>query len=714
MNYLVTGGTGFIGRYVIRELLRQPGAVIHAVVRDGSKQKMASIRRELGADTDKLRLLPGDITLPGLGLTETDQHRLTGRIDHLFHLAALYDLSAPAEHQQKTNVNGTRHALEAASNLKAGCFHHVSSIAVAGQYPATFTEAMFAEAGPLENPYFLTKHLSEKCVREEAGVPWRIYRPSMVVGDSNTGEMDKLDGPYYLFQLLEVLARYLPPNMPLPGIEGGQFNIVPVDYVASALVHIAHKPGYDGQCFHLTDSRHYRLGELLDLVSQQDSRLPSFPAHIPNGLLNLLPKKALPAFANLSWVKKLMHRWNIAPEALHYITNATTYDRVHTASALSDSSIVPPALPEYMPALWSYWKQQLSPRAHPQAPDVATAKQQEVLFRRPEVKPYFRRARDHWKWNTQSVLQPEKALRERVNGKVVLLTGASSGIGEKVAHRLAEAGAIVLLVARSRDKLDAIASAIRAQNGKAFVYPADLSDGDDCDRVCECILAEHQHIDILINNAGRSIRRSVKFSLERFHDYERTMRLNYFGSVRMILNCLPGMLARGDGHIINVSTVGVQANPARFSAYLGSKWALEGWSWAAANELAHTGVTVSTINYPLVRTPMIAPTKIYKYTPAMSPEKAVDWMLDMIITRNKRKVGPMGLGALAMYYALPKTSESIVNFMYQMVYEAPPGDRAPARKARRLTTARRAARHNQSLKGTEDSPEKAPELLNGH
>ncbi len=308
-------------------------------------------------------------------------------------------------------------------------------------------------------------------------------------------------------------------------------------------------------------------------------------------------------------------------------------------------------------------------------------KADKVYFRKPKLKPYLDRARDHWKWNAKSILQQKQALKERVGGKTVLLTGASSGIGEQVAEQLARAGARLLLVARSRDKLEQIADNIHKKGGSAFVYTADLANGEEVDALCRQVIGNHGGVDILINNAGRSIRRSIKFSFERFHDYERTMQLNYFGSIRMAMNLLPGMLERGDGHIINVSTVGIQANPARFSAYLGSKWALEGWSWVAANELAHTGVTVSTINYPLVRTPMIAPTKVYDYTPAMSPEKAVDWMLDMIITRNKRKVGPLALGALAMYYMLPKTSETVVNASYQVIYEAPPAERQASPKA---------------------------------
>ncbi|MCG8393432.1 MAG: SDR family NAD(P)-dependent oxidoreductase [Pseudomonadales bacterium] len=298
----------------------------------------------------------------------------------------------------------------------------------------------------------------------------------------------------------------------------------------------------------------------------------------------------------------------------------------------------------------------------------------ELKFRVPRVQPYFSRLKNHWTWTAKSLLTPSQALRERVQGKVILLTGASSGIGEQVADKLADAGAILLLVARNRDKLEMIASAIQQRGGQAFVYPGDLSDLETCDRICEQALQDHGRVDILINNAGRSIRRSIKFTYHRFHDYERTLQLNYLASIRLAMNLLPGMEARDEGHIINVSTVGVQANPARFSAYLASKWALEGWTWVAANEFAHTGVRFSSLNYPLVRTPMIAPTKIYRYMPVMSPETAVNWMLDIIITQNKRKLGIFGKGALAMYYLLPKTSESIVNLSYQSVFEEPPAN----------------------------------------
>lgn len=319
----------------------------------------------------------------------------------------------------------------------------------------------------------------------------------------------------------------------------------------------------------------------------------------------------------------------------------------------------------------------------------------DLKWRLPTVMPYFQRLLAHWYWNLKGLFMPGRALAERVNGKVVLLTGASAGIGELAARRLAGAGATVLLIARSKDKLEAMAQEIRAGGGKAYAYAANLAVMEDCDRVCAEVLHDHGRVDILINNAGRSIRRSVKYAFDRFHDYERTMQLNYFGAIRMAMNILPSMLVRNEGHIINVSTIGVQANPARFSAYLGSKWALEGWSWVAANEFAHTGIRISTLNYPLVRTQMIAPTKIYRYTPGiLKPEKAMDWMMSIIITRNKRKATPLGYFSLLMYYVLPKTAESAVNFLYQMVHEPPPPSYEEIKKKydpERLERARREA-----------------------
>ena len=291
----------------------------------------------------------------------------------------------------------------------------------------------------------------------------------------------------------------------------------------------------------------------------------------------------------------------------------------------------------------------------------------DIEWQRPDLRPHIKRisAAAGWRWRQR--FSPRGALRRRVAGQVVLITGASSGIGAGLSHRLARAGATVLLVARSIEKLQDTVDDIRADGGRAHAYRCDLADLDSCDRLCEQVLAEHGGVDILVNNAGRSIRRSVMHSLDRFHDYQRTMQLNYFGAIRLAMNLIPAMQARGQGHVINVSTMGVQSAPARFSAYLGSKSALEGWTLAAQNELVHTGVEFTLMNYPLVRTPMIAPTAIYRYVPAMSEERAVDWLCEAIVTRPKRKVPAFGLASQVMYQVLPKTSELIVNTSFQLL-----------------------------------------------
>ncbi|HIK74036.1 MAG: SDR family NAD(P)-dependent oxidoreductase [Alcanivorax sp.] len=295
----------------------------------------------------------------------------------------------------------------------------------------------------------------------------------------------------------------------------------------------------------------------------------------------------------------------------------------------------------------------------------------DIEWQRPDLRPHIKRisAAAGWRWRQR--FSPRGALRRRVAGQVVLITGASSGIGAGLSHRLARAGATVLLVARSIEKLQDTVDDIRADGGRAHAYRCDLADLDSCDRLCEQVLAEHGGVDILVNNAGRSIRRSVMHSLDRFHDYQRTMQLNYFGAIRLAMNLIPAMQARGQGHVINVSTMGVQSAPARFSAYLGSKSALEGWTLAAQNELVHTGVEFTLMNYPLVRTPMIAPTAIYRYVPAMSEERAVDWLCEAIVTRPKRKVPAFGLASQVMYQVLPKTSELIVNTTFQLLRDKP-------------------------------------------
>jgi len=297
MNYFVTGATGFIGRNLVDRLLQREGT-IYALVRAGSRGRLEELRTAWGADGARVVPISGDLSQPSLGVSEEDLVTLRGAVDHFFHLAAIYDMAAGAEAQEVANVEGTRHAVELAGAIEAGCFHQVSSIAAAGLYKGTWTEDMFDEAEDLDtHPYFRTKHESERVVRETSSRPWRVYRPGIVVGDSRTGAIDKVDGPYYMFKLLQQARRVLPSWLPTVGVEGGEINIVPVDYVAAAIDHIAHEPGLDGRAFHLTDPRAKTAGEVLNIFARA-ADAPRAAVQLDSGLTepvaNLARRAALP------------------------------------------------------------------------------------------------------------------------------------------------------------------------------------------------------------------------------------------------------------------------------------------------------------------------------------------------------------------------------------------------------------------------------------
>lgn len=260
----------------------------------------------------------------------------------------------------------------------------------------------------------------------------------------------------------------------------------------------------------------------------------------------------------------------------------------------------------------------------------------------------------------------EKLLHKRVEGKIVLVTGASSGIGLTTAHKLADAGAHVLLLARTQETLDAVKTDIVARGGQASVYACDLNDLEAIDRVSAQILADIGHIDILINNAGRSIRRAVHESFDRFHDFERTMQLNYFGSVRLIMNLLPKMMLRRQGHIVNISSIGVLANATRFSAYVASKAALDAFSRCLSAEVHSHNIAISSIYMPLVRTPMIAPTKMYNYVPTLSPEQAADLVAYAVIKRPKKIATSLGYLASMTYAVAPDVNNKLMSIGFNL------------------------------------------------
>ncbi|ENU33330.1 fatty acyl-CoA reductase [Acinetobacter sp. CIP 102143] len=280
----------------------------------------------------------------------------------------------------------------------------------------------------------------------------------------------------------------------------------------------------------------------------------------------------------------------------------------------------------------------------------------------------------------------KKLFQQKVNGKTIIVTGASSGIGLTVSKYLAQAGAHVLLLARTKDKLDEVKAEIEAEGGKASVFPCDLNDMESIDAVSKEILASVDHIDILINNAGRSIRRAVHESIDRFHDFERTMQLNYFGAVRLVLNLLPHMMQRKDGQIINISSIGVLANATRFSAYVASKAALDAFSRCLSAEVHSHKIAITSIYMPLVRTPMIAPTKMYKYVPTLSPEEAADLIATAIVKRPKKIATNLGRIASITYTIAP----DINNILMSIGFNLFPSSTASIGEQEKLTIIQRA------------------------
>jgi short-subunit dehydrogenase len=265
-----------------------------------------------------------------------------------------------------------------------------------------------------------------------------------------------------------------------------------------------------------------------------------------------------------------------------------------------------------------------------------------------------------------------RSLKDAVAGRNVMITGASSGIGKAAALEIGEAGGTMLLVARRADQLQEVADEIVDHGGVAYVHRCDLSDMDDIDRMAAEVLDQHETVDVLVNNAGKSIRRSVDRAYDRFHDYQRTMQLNYFAAVKLILDLLPTMRGRQSGHIVNISTIGLQMNTPRFSAYVASKAALDAFSRSIGPEIIDDGVHITTVFMPLVRTPMIAPTKIYDRFPTLSPEDAGHIIAEAIRKRPKRIATTLGSLGQLTYAIAPGAQDLVVNRAYHLI---PEGDK---------------------------------------
>jgi NAD(P)-dependent dehydrogenase (short-subunit alcohol dehydrogenase family) len=684
MSYFVTGATGFIGRNLVELLLEREGT-IYVLVREGSKGRLEELRNRWGVDAQRVVGIVGDLAQPSLGISEEDTERLRGQIDHLFHLAAIYDMTADAASQNVANIEGTRHMVEFAEDVEAGRVHMVSSIAAAGLYKGVWREDMFEEAENLDNhPYFRTKHDSEGIVRTECTRPWRVYRPGIVVGNSETGEMDKIDGPYYFFKLIRRLRGTVPEWVPMPGIEGREINLVPVDFVARAMDHIAHLDGLDGRAFHLTDPNPKTAGEVIDIFARA-AHAPQSSVRLPAGLVDLAApflKTAASVPPSDIVIDRVLADFGVPRSVLTYVNYPTQFDSRGAQAALAGTDIRVPPLEAYADKLWDYWERHLDPDLFKDRTLVGAVRGRQGLVSGSaqiaeqqipdELLRVVRRVRGR------------ASLESAVRGRVVMVTGASSGIGKAASMKIADAGGIVLLVARTAEKLEEIKATIEARGGTAYVHPADLSDMDDIDRMADEALAQHGHVDILVNNAGRSIRRSIALSYDRFHDFERTMQLNYFGAVKLILKLLPVMRERRAGQIINVSSIGVQTNTPRFSAYVASKAALDAFSRCIASEIVDDGVDITAIYMPLVRTPMIKPTKMYDRFPTITPDKAADMITDAIIHKPKRIATPLGTLGQILYAINPRSIDYILNSAYKLF---PDSSAAKGEKPRERTAA---------------------------
>lgn len=631
MRYFVTGATGFIGKRLVRKLLEHGHAEVYFLIREESRDKLPQLNEFWKNGKGRTIPVAGDVRAPGMGIDAHAEEELKGRIDHFFHLAAIYDLNADAAPQIATNIEGTRNAVMAANAWRAGCLHHVSSIAAAGLYRGLFREDMFDEAVHLDHPYFRTKHDSEEIVRNESKIPWRVYRPGMVVGDSRSGEIDKVDGPYYFFKLIQKTRSLLPQWMPAIGIEGGRINLVPVDFVVDAMCYIAHLPGRDRQCFHLVDPSPMRVGDVLNTFAHA-AHAPDLSLRINGALFGFIPEPLRKSLLDTPPAKRLRHalmeELGLPSDIMQFINYPTRFSCDNTLQALEGSGIACPRLNSYADRLWDYWERHLDP---------------DLLL--------------------------EQSLQKQIKGRTVLVTGGSSGIGLATAHKLSAAGATVVICGRDAQKLASACDAIGKGGSAVQAFTVDLSDMDDCDRFLATLKDAVGDVDILINNAGRSIRRPIEESFDRFHDFQRTMQLNYFGALRVTMSLLPAMIARGHGQVINISSIGVLTNAPRFSAYVASKAALDAWTLCAASEFADRGVKFTTINMPLVRTPMIAPTAVYRDVDTLTPDDAATLVAQAIIRKPVRIATRVGVAGQALHALAPRAAQLILNSMFRMFAE---------------------------------------------
>lgn len=643
MDYFIIGGTDFIGRHLTDQLLSRDDTRVYLLCSDPVSVEVRQSQLKWGPE----RVIPvrGDVARAKCGLSRSwiEEHR--SRIPHFFHLAGQYSYTPTTRTDEPMDVSGTQNALELAKTLDVDHFHHLSSIAVSGDHPGVFDETMLEEGQRLHTPHEKSTYDAELLVRKQGDLDWRIYRPSVVVGHSETGEIDQITSPYFFFPALKQLRERVPTWTPLVGLDFGDTNIVPVDYVARAIDHLAHRPEVHQQTFHLVNPSPQSLVDIANDLAIA-ARAPQFAvpigrqeaARLPMGLLGqrLRPTRIINQLLRNQFAGMVLNqtlgRLGIPSEIITTAVLTPVFASRSTQQELLDSGIEVPPFEEYAENLWTYWE--------------------EVL---------------------DDSIQRNSAAVRALRGKTVLITGASSGIGFATAAQLAKCGASMILVARNQENLDALAATIERLGGQATTYTCDLSDLDAVDHLAARLTNDFDQLDYVINNAGRSIRRSIELSSERFHDYERTMQLNYFGTIRLVMGLMPKMRQQGGGHVVNISSVGVLGRPPRFSAYIASKAALDAWTDVAASEAIRDNITFTTIHMPLVRTAMISPTKAYNSFSTMSPGQAVEKVVDALVRKPREINTVTGTTMSLVHQIAPTTALRLLNLAYQSIPE--PGAR---------------------------------------
>jgi NAD(P)-dependent dehydrogenase (short-subunit alcohol dehydrogenase family) len=628
----VTGATGLLGRHLTERLLARGGEVVllvrQARIADHA-ERLAAFQAIAREKATKLTIVHGDVTEEWLGLASGALE--PSSLDHVFHLAAHYDLVADAKTLRAVNIDGTENLLSwlSARGFR-GVLHHVSSIAVAGDFSGRFAEAMLEAGQGFPTEYHRTKYESERLVRKETRVRHRIYRPGAIVGHSRTGEMDRIDGAYYLFRGVHALRDALPRWVTLPGVDGAPLAMVPVDFVADAIDVIAHRDGLDGETFHVVDGAQPSFRETFNLVADAAGaprmgtlRLGKLAKFIPGGG-DVLGQLGAVAFLRGEQLEGL----GIPKIVLTAQNRHVTYDTAALDEALGPTNVRCPPQASYVEPLWDYYVRHLDPARDPAARD-----------------------------------------RKALAGKVMLVTGASSGIGEALARYGAEIGMKVVLVARRDDELARVEASITAKGGVASRFVADLTDHAACDAAVKAAIDRHGRLDVLVNNAGRSIRRPLAESLERFHDLERVMQINYFGPARLIRAALPGMVAQKYGVVLNVLSAGARSPSPRFGAYTASKAALGQLGDTLAAEHLHDGVRVVNAWLPWVRTPMMDAK--YDDTRAMTPDRAARWMIEGIVTRKQHVLSSDVRRRFVFAAARPESLTRIMNVLYRIYADDP-------------------------------------------